>query len=53
MTASWDVTPTGLIYQNYAQNQITEFNITQMGIPATTQAGDIFTLMLTEQIIQQ
>ena len=43
MTASWDVTPTGLIYQNYAQNQITEFNITQMGIPATTQAGDIFT----------
>ena len=43
MTASWDVTPTGMVYQNYAQNQITEFNITQMGAPATTAAGDVFT----------
>ena len=43
MTASWDVTPTGLTYQNYAQNQIVEFNITQMGTPTITAPGDVFT----------
>ena len=52
MTASWDVTPTGLVYQNYAQNQITEFNITQMGAPATTAAEMCLPLMSMERIIQ-
>ena len=43
ITPSWDVTPTGIIYANYAQNQIIEFNMySRMGAP-TTAAGDFFT----------
>ena len=43
ITPSWDVTPTGITYANFAQNQITEFNVTRMGVPPTTAAGDFFT----------
>ena len=42
LTASWDVTPTSLIYQNYAQNQITEVGFTQMLASPNTQMGDVF-----------
>ena len=43
ITPSWDVTPTGIVASNYAQNQIIEFNLTQMRAPVTTAAQDFFT----------
>ena len=43
ITPSWNVTPSGITASNYAQNQISEFNITRMGAPLTTAAGDFFT----------
>ena len=43
ITPSWNVTPTGITASNYAQNQISEFNITRMGAPVTTAGGDFFT----------
>ena len=50
---SWDaVTPRQeQIYQNYAENQITEFNITQMGY--SNYGWRYLYQMLMEQIIQQ
>ena len=43
ITPSWNVTPSGITAANYAQNQITEFNITQMGGSGNTASQDFFT----------
>ena len=49
MTASWDVTPTDLIYQNYAQNQISEIGFSQM-IGPNTDDGDFWSFNINGTI---
>ncbi|MEN8812741.1 MAG: hypothetical protein ABF277_05460 [Candidatus Arcticimaribacter sp.] len=43
ITPSWNVTPSGITAANYAQNQITEFNLVQMLASPNTASQDFFT----------